>query len=78
MPLLIAAFIWNSVVSADNHGPKIIANTSPGDADQNFPGLVVHVLQRACLLTLLACHLGTVSKFLERGTISTDHHGTGS
>ena len=65
MPLFIAAFIWKPVVSADNHGPKIIANTSPGDADQNSPGLVVHVLMLACLLTLLACHLGMVSKLLE-------------
>ena len=29
MPLLIAVFIWKPHVSADNHDPKIIVNTSP-------------------------------------------------
>ena len=33
MALLIATLIWKPVVGADNHGPKLIANTSPADAD---------------------------------------------
>ena len=66
MSLLIAALLWKPAVSADSKGPKTIGNSYPTDADQRPPGLALYGITLVCLLTLIACHLGMLSKVLER------------